>query len=527
MALASPQPAPAPAAAPWPAWGRAALDTARREGRPLCALVTAYGCSPCRELEHVLARQPAPHCAGLRVDADELPHVAEALATLAREADPRPTLPLLLALGPDGRLLDVAPAGPPDARVLSRWLAGIGATPATPRPTLAPVVGDPPEIAPAADPLEPPRLPSLRALTERLTRGSPKADIEAADRLLEAAARSAYRDHAGGGFHRARVPLQPSLFRYEKRLADNALWLRAFARGYGASGNLVLRDVCLQLVAWSIRDLRDASGAFWATIDAASGGQDGAFYRLTPDDVRAALGAERNAELRRQYDLEPPGLLRLRGFPFAGLSPSLDVLRVRRARRVRPAPDERIVAGANGLFIGALSVSGQTLKRGSDLEAARRAARAVLERLGPPATLRHSLGAHAAGGPATLGDYAYLAEGLLDLEAATGERDWRNAAVALVDAALTRLWDPQGRAFRGGEPAGPLAPSLWLGAHDGELPSPQGVMAGVLVRLGDLTEEPRYGRLARQLFESFARTLAEEPEHLRTLAGAKAADTGH
>ncbi len=517
LAGTTPSARPSAAPAPWPAWTGIAADQARREGRPLCALVSAYGCSPCRALESVaFAARPGQRCTGLRVDADELPHVAEALQALARERGHAPAQPLLLALAPDGSV-DVAPqpGGESPAAVarVARWLHASHPLPAAPP---GPTVVD--ELTPLA-------LPALRARTESLTRASAPEEIRALDELLVQAARSGYRDHAGGGFHRARLPWSPHVMRYEKRLADNALWLRAFARGYAATGNLVQRDVCLSVVGFAVRELRDVSGAFWATVDAASGGQDGAFYRLTSADVRAALGPERTAEFLAVYSVDAPGLLTLRGSPFAGLGPSLEVLRARRARRVRPAPDERILAGANGLFIGALATSGQKLRRGSDLEAARRAARAVLARLGPPASLRHSTGAHAVGAAATLHDYAYLAEGLLDLEAATHEREWRTHAVALVDAALMHLWDPHAHAFRSAEPAGPLPSALWRSARDTDLPAPQGVMASVCVRLGDLTGEPRYARLAQRLFDTFARDLRDAPEATQTLATARRAAT--
>src|SRR5581483_9016305 len=107
------------------------------------------------------------------------------------------------------------------------------------------------------------------------------------------------------------------------------------------------------------------------------------------------------------YRVEAPGALNLEGSPFAGLGSSRETLLVRRLRRVKPAVDERVVCAGNGLVIGALATSGRILKRGSDVEAARRAASAALTRLGPPSALRHeTLGADPRGA-ADLADYAY------------------------------------------------------------------------------------------------------------------------
>lgn len=542
---AAPKPASPAGSLAWRGWDAAAFEQARREDKPLLVLVTAFGCYPCLALERDLLAQPSVAQAVLarfvavRVDADEQPHVADALALAAHDSGAAAALPLVVGLSPDGRRLEAAPTPAPAEREgprrLVSWLeAALRTAAPSPEP-----VGTPPAVASPAgardaverlaalappdeasdDALVPPALPVLRARLEELGAATTPERTRALDRLLEQAARSPVHDHIGGGFHRGRLALAPANVRYEKRLADNALWLRAFAQGYALTRNLLYRNMVQELVPWAVRDLRDATGAFWATLDAASGGADGAFYRFTQADVAAALGPDRTAEFLAQYEVVPPGLLSLRGSPFAGLGPSLDVLRARRARRVRPAPDERILAGANGLFVGALATAGQKLRRGSDLDAARRAADTVLTRLGPPSSLRHSLGAHAAGGPATLADYAYLAEGLLDLEAATGERRWRDTAEALVDAALMRLWDPAAGGFRGGP--SPAVPALTLrSGRDTDLPAPNAVMAGVLVRLGTLTGQARYPRLALRTLEAFAPEAERDPRAAATLIAA-------
>lgn len=522
-----------PAARPvWRAWESATFEVARREDKPVLLLVTAFGCHACAVLERETLAQPAAAQAvaarfvAVRVDADEQPHLADALSLAWHDLRQPPALPVLVALSSDGRRL--APAPLDDPRSLSAWLTTtVGADePPTAAPPASLARGDDALARLAAievrvdlsdDALAPPALPALRGLVDALGVSTTPERTRALDHVLERAARSPVHDHIGGGFHRGRLAPAAGPLHYEKRLADNALWLRAFAHGYALTGNLLYRNMVQETVPWAVREMRDATGAFWATVDAASGGHDGAFYRFTPADVRAALGSDRTTEFLAQYDVGPPDLLSLRGSPFAGLSPSLDVLRARRARRVRPAPDERILAGANGLFIGALAASGQKLRRGSDLEAARRAADAVLARLGPAATLKHSTGAHAAAGPASLGDYAYLADGLLDLEAATGERRWRGAAVALVDAALMRLWDATVGGFRAGTT--PFVPAFApRSGRDTDLPAPNGVMASVLVRLGTLTGEVRYRRLARRTLEAFAAEAESDPRAATTLA---------
>src|SRR5262249_23629734 len=142
---------------------------------------------------------------------------------------------------------------------------------------------------------------------------------------------------------------------FEKLLCDNALLIRLYARAYALSRDLLHRDVVKETVAWALRDLRDPSGAFLASIDATSEGVEGGFYLWTREELLKTLGPERGQELFAHYRLEPPGVLQLTGSPFAGLGNSLQVLQTRRNRRVRPSVDAKVLTGWNGLMISALS----------------------------------------------------------------------------------------------------------------------------------------------------------------------------
>ena len=184
--------------------------------------------------------------------------------------------------------------------------------------------------------------------------------------------------------------------------------------------------------------------------------------------------------------------------------------------------DDRVIAGWNGLMIGALAKSGSTLGRASDVEAAADAAARLLQRLGPAASLRHSARGDAAGGPAFLDDHAYLADGLLDLHAATGEARWLAEAVALTEAAVGRFLDPaQGGFFATDSSHAPVLLRM-KPAFDVPLPSANGVMARVLLRLDRATGEKRYGELARATVAAFRGDLQRAPRGMETLAGAAA-----
>jgi uncharacterized protein YyaL (SSP411 family) len=528
-AAAAPSPSPRPVAAPPCApWSADPFDVARRQERPVLIFLRYFACQACDSVQRPLLGPGSP-VAGeyvcVKVDADDHPAGAAIYRAAAENMDGSAGWPVVALLLPDGRPFHAmtvhadAVAAFEDLALRKRAAyhadrktveadarRGLDAARsalevhASGRPITAADTARAVQLLAAETPAAPEAFPPRH----------PRAAALGSLPILDALARGTLRDHVGGGFFHGTTPAEPGVPHFEKRLGDNALLLRAFARGYGATRNLLYRDVARDIVSWAVREMRDSSGDFWASVHPASEGRDGAYYVFSGDEVQRALGAERAAELQKSYRLVPPGVLVLTGNPFAGLGASQQVLFARRARRVRPPTDSRVMAGWNGLMISGLAASGSALAWGSDLETARRAADAVMARLGPASALRHSAGSPAATTQAVLEDYAYLAQGMLDLGEATGEPKWRAQAVALVDAAVSRFWDVAEGGFFITEERG-LLPFRPRHARDGDLPSANAVLADVLLRLGRITGDARYTRLGEKTLEAFAEELAADP----------------
>lgn len=527
-------------------WGAEPFEKARREDRPVVLCLRRFASSECEAVESALSTpaEPDGDFILVAVDEDEQPAIASVYRAAAQA---RRRGPLVALLVPDGRPFDTLAR--PEGGIASgadsvRGFAERGTQAfradrrsvedsarralEAARQVLLQPRSRPRPLSPAetraalhaGSSIDASRIVLLapRAGARRVADGDATALLDATllERALESTARSAVRDHVGGGFFEGSVEGGP--FSFEKRLAGNALLLRAFARRYAATSSLLQRDVARETVAWAVREMRDSSGAFWSSIDGGpEAGSDG-YYVWRADEIKRALGPERSAELDKSYRLEPPGVLVLTGSPFAGLGESRQVLLSRRARRVRPATDGRVFAGSNGLMIGALAASGAA-GWASDLEAARRAADAVLARLGPATRLCRCGRDPGPCAPALLEDHAFLAEGLLDLHEATGEERWRAEAVALVDAAVARFWDVEQGGFY--ETDARAEPPLLLRiktARDAELPPGNAVLADVLHRLGKGIGAPRYSRLAEKTIEAFAEPLARDPSGYATLA---------
>jgi uncharacterized protein YyaL (SSP411 family) len=193
----------------------------------------------------------------------------------------------------------------------------------------------------------------------------------------------------------------------------------------------------------------------------------------------------------------------------------------RRAGRVRPATDDKVLAAWNGLAIGALADVARSLAASGDavLEtraagyraAAVRAAEAVTGGLlGEGGRLRRSWKDGRASAEGVLEDYADLAEGLLALYEATGDERWFTTSVSLADAILDRFADPAGGFFdtpRDGEALVVRPKNL----QDNALPSGSAMAATVLLRLAALTGRSAYREAAERALATVGPFLARYP----------------
>ena len=320
-------------------------------------------------------------------------------------------------------------------------------------------------------------------------------------------------DQVGGGFARYSVDRYWMIPHFEKMLYDNGPLLALYADAATATGEALFRATAAGIGDWVLRELQAPAGGFYSSFDADSEGEEGKFYVWDRPEVQALLTADEYSALAARFGLDrSPNFeghrwhlhafaslaavaqaLRVeRASAVAQISSALAKLATVRARRVWPGRDDKILPAWNGLMIQGLAVAARALGRADLAAAATRAVdflRAELWRDG------RLFATHKDGRSqlmAYLDDYAFLADGLLELLATR----WRSAdlefAVELAEVLLAHFED----SARGG---------FWFTADDGEalmhrsksfsdeaLPSGNGVAARLLGRLGHLLGEPRY-----------------------------------
>ncbi|MCL6522165.1 MAG: thioredoxin domain-containing protein [Firmicutes bacterium] len=475
------------------------------------------------------------HFVCVKVDREERPEVDRYYQTACQLATGRGGWPLTVWLLPDGRPFHAGTYFPPADRhglpgfprvlqaVADAWLhrreeverAAEAWTRATAEVLAGPlaqlVAGDEelstPEtvalrLAEEADPVHgglgrAPKFPRAPELELLLRAGLRRPELlETVEAALRAMARGGVHDQLGGGFHRYAVDAAWRVPHFEKMLYDNALLAPLYLAAWQVEGEPWMLAVARRTLGWALREMRHPGGAFFTSQDADAEGEEGRYYLWTAEEVRALLG-ERDGELLcRHLGIGAEGG-RVGGAsqPFlaagaaelaaeSGAEPAAVEARLRRGcrrlfrarlRRPRPARDEKVLAGWNGLMIRALALAARALEERRYARAAERAAAFVLERLapggeaaeglapaGPAAPLllfrrwREGFGADLAG---TLEDVAFLADGLLELYPVAFDRRWLRAAERLGRELVERFWtEEMGFVLAEGGPAGPEGP---------------------------------------------------------------------
>jgi hypothetical protein len=328
-----------------------------------------------------------------------------------------------------------------------------------------------------------------------------------ARRSLDAMAAGGIYDQLGGGFARYATDARWLVPHFEKMLYDNALLARVYVHAWQLTRDDHYRAVAEETLSFAERELLTADGAFAASLDADTDGDEGATYVWSAAEVEAALGADA-ALFMRAYGVSPQGNWEGRNI-LSRVAPLLsdedeETLRAARkrllevrSRRAQPARDDKVLTAWNGLMIAALADAAAAFDepRWSDLAA--RAATLLLERARDPnGRLARSWKDGRARHAAVLEDYANLADGLLALYEATFEERWFVAARDLADDVLERFADPAGGFFDTADDHETLI-ARPKGLQDNAVPSGGAMTASVLLRMAALTGESRYEDAAR------------------------------
>jgi uncharacterized protein YyaL (SSP411 family) len=333
------------------------------------------------------------------------------------------------------------------------------------------------------------------------------------EHTLERISEGGIYDHLGGGFSRYSVDERWLVPHFEKMLYDNAQLLELLALAHQRSGRPLYRARAQETVGWLAREMTTAEGAFSASLDADSEGEEGKFYVWSKTEIVSVLGESDAAFFAPYYDVTDAGnfeghniLNRLTAPPrnaedeirLAGLREKLLAVR---AGRVRPGLDDKVLADWNGLMIAALVNAGAMLGEPSWIERGARAFAFIAREMTKGDRLGHSWREGRLLFPGLASDFAAMIRAALALSEATGERSYIERALAWQRAFDAHYANPDhgGYYLTAADAEGLVVrPSS---TTDDATPNPNAIAAGNLVRLATLAGDATWREQADRLFD--------------------------
>jgi uncharacterized protein YyaL (SSP411 family) len=557
----------------WYPWGDEAFERARAEDRPILLSVGYSACHWCHVMAHEsfededTARLMNELFVNVKVDREERPDVDAVYMDAVQAMTGHGGWPMTVFLLPDGSPFyggtyfpKVGRQGLPSFTDLCRAVADHFAerraevveqagrlTAAIARSAdLAPGPGlpDADTVDRAADRLvahhdgawggfgRAPKFPqsmSLDLLLRVVTTRSRPELLDPVTVSLDAMAAGGIYDHLGGGFARYSVDSRWLVPHFEKMLYDQALLSRAYLHAWQVTGADRHRQVLDETIGYVLRDLGHGAGGFHSAEDADSEGVEGRFYVWSLEELAEVAGPDRAAEVAAWYGVTADGNFEGANIltrPVRGdlvRPPSIEDARrrlfERRAQRIRPELDDKILTEWNALMLGALAEAAAATGRADWLAAAERNAEFLCREL-QRADGRWLRSWQAGDGYrsaearhlAYATDYAALVDGFTRLGEATGRARWIDEARGTADGMLALFWDPDGGGlFTTGHDAEQLV-ARQKDFMDNATPSANSLAALGLLRLGALTGIDRYREHATAILTLFGPLVESSPE---------------
>ena len=355
--------------------------------------------------------------------------------------------------------------------------------------------------------------------------------LAAAEKTLQVMARGGINDQLGGGFHRYSTDARWLVPHFEKMLYDNALLASTYGDAYLITGKEMYRQVASKTLDFILREMTGPTDAFYSSLDADSEGEEGKFYVWKKEEIDSVLGDK--APLFCQYyniaaDGNFEGKTNILNLDSAseqyrertGLAPeefskiiekSKRVLFDIRARRVRPATDDKIITSWNGLAISALARGYQITADERYRAAALKAVQFIRSNLYHDNSLIHSCRQKINSPGAFLEDYAYLISALCDLYEITYDFNLIEFSSELATTAVPLFTDQAGNFYLSPENQAEyfIRPK---DIADGALPAPGSIMIQALLRLAEITGNDKLRAQAENGLTALSKGITAMPQ---------------
>ncbi|MEQ9518933.1 MAG: thioredoxin domain-containing protein [Parvibaculum sp.] len=351
-----------------------------------------------------------------------------------------------------------------------------------------------------------------------------QSQLKAVTHTLTHISQGGIYDHLGGGYARYSVDADWLVPHFEKMLYDNALLIDRLTQAWTETGTLLYKTRIEETIGWIAREMTVPEGAFAASLDADSEGEEGKFYVWSKAEVTRLLGADADL-FATHYDVTPQGnfeghsiLNRTAGIGTPLSAETEETLAVCRHKllaarkaRVRPGWDDKALLDWNGLTIAAIARAALALSRPDWQALAETAYRFVTDHMRKNARTYHTFRAGKLQHRAMSDGLANMIDASLALFEAT--QDWSHVdqAQSYATELDAHYWDEEmgGYYFTADDAEALLTRTRK--ASDDATPAANGSLPALFVKLYALTGDPHYRDRADRLITCFAGAVMENP----------------
>ena len=334
--------------------------------------------------------------------------------------------------------------------------------------------------------------------------------LQYVENTLDKMAQGGIYDHVGGGFYRYSTDPQWSVPHFEKMLYDNAQAISLYAKAYTIFQKPAYKDVVYESIAYLEREMKHEGGGYYATLDADSDGEEGQFYVWTLPELQSVLEEDmplfssyynmnqENSWEKDTYILHAVGddasFLKSNSLSAAEFTKKKKIWKTKlleaRTSRVRPTTDDKILTSWNALLINGLTDAYTAFGEESFLKRATSIYNFIKTNSYADGHLLHSFKEGSKRKEGFLEDYAFLIDASLKLYSTTLDTAYLDFSEELTTIVMKDFSDTSSGMFTFNKDQKLI--SRIIKTNDGDIPSPNSVMAHNLLQLGHINYNTDY-----------------------------------
>ncbi len=344
--------------------------------------------------------------------------------------------------------------------------------------------------------------------------------LEAVTITLDNMAYGGIYDHLEGGFARYSTDANWHVPHFEKMLYDNSQLVSLYAHAFQQTKNPLYKKVVYETLDFVQHELTSPEGAFYASLDADSEGEEGKYYVWTKEEIEKALGGDADVfsiyynvtaagnwehakNILLRHETEEVTAKKL-GLSVAELKNKIDagkakLMKIRDAK-VKPGLDDKILSSWNALMIAGYVDAYRAFGEEAFLAKAITNADFLLQHAiakNGEMTRNYKNGKSTIN--ALLDDYAFTIAAFIDLYQATFDEKWLNEANLLTAYSLEHFFDPKSNMFFYTHNQYSNLISRKMEVADNVIPSSNSEMAKNLFLLGHFLNNEDYISKSKQM----------------------------